>query len=152
MKSPTRGNGAAIWLESVKKTGFRICVLEFEDGSNGTAEVNWIAVQPVLSGTQIGTTSLGSWTTGTECKRIDFPQVSVDLETVHFAMHTAISIKVKLTGQVLRSAHLRENLTSLLWCLHNGTGCRDFLQFFYLLVTQAGQLFILISRYFHENR
>ena len=75
VESPTRGHGAVVWLESVQITGFRICVLEFGDGSNGTAEVNWIALQSAPSGSQMGSTALNSWTTGTKCKKIDFPQV-----------------------------------------------------------------------------
>ena len=76
VKSPTRGYGGAIWVESESQNGFKTCISEYSEGSNGTAEVNWIAVQSAPSGTQTGTTSLSSWTTGTECKRIDFPQVS----------------------------------------------------------------------------
>ena len=75
VESPTRGHGAAVWLESVQVTGFRICVLEFGDGSNGTAEVNWIALQSAPSGSQMGSTALNAWTTGTKCKKIAFPQV-----------------------------------------------------------------------------
>ena len=62
------------------KSRFKTCISEYSFGSNKTGEVNWIAVQSVPSGTQMGTTSLNSWTTGTECKRIDFPQVS----SIHF--------------------------------------------------------------------
>ncbi|KAJ7382889.1 hypothetical protein OS493_031947 [Desmophyllum pertusum] len=74
VKSETTRNGAAIWVEDVTANGFTVCVLEFGDGSNDTAEVNWIAVQSAPSGSQLGATSLNSWTTGTECKRIDFQQ------------------------------------------------------------------------------
>lgn len=77
VESPTRGHGAVVWLESVQVTGFRICVLEFGDGSNGTAEVNWIALQSAPSGSQMGSTALNSWATGTKCKKIDFPQVKI---------------------------------------------------------------------------
>ena len=76
-RSPTRGNGAAIWVESEDQNQFTTCVSEYGEGSNGTAEVNWIAVQSVPSGAQIGTADLDPWTTGTQCKRIDFPQVSI---------------------------------------------------------------------------
>ena len=76
-RSPTRGNGAAIWVELEDQNQFTTCVSEYGEGSNGTAEVNWIAVQSVPSGAQIGTADLDSWTTGTQCKRIDFPQVSI---------------------------------------------------------------------------
>ena len=70
-----RGNGAAIWVESANKKGFSVCVLEYGNGSSGTAEVNWIALQSAPSGAQTGTASLNSWATGTECKKIYFPQV-----------------------------------------------------------------------------
>ena len=76
-RSLTRGNGAAIWVESEDQNQFTTCVSEYGEGSNGTAEVNWIAVQSVPSGAQTGTADLDSWTTGTQCKRIDFPQVSI---------------------------------------------------------------------------
>ena len=78
VKNPSRGNGAAIWVESEETSQFTTCISEYGDGSNGTAEVNWIAVQSVPSGAQIGTTALNSWTTGTKCKKIDFPQVSLN--------------------------------------------------------------------------
>ena len=76
-RSPTRGNGAAIWVESEDQNQFTTCVSEYGEGSNGTAEVNWIAVQSVPSGAQIGTAYLDSWTTGTQCKRIDLHQVRI---------------------------------------------------------------------------
>ena len=79
VKNPFRGNGAAIWVGSEDTNQFTTCISEYGDGSNGTAEVNWIAVQSVPSGAQVGTTTLNSWTTGTECKKIDFPQVSPSL-------------------------------------------------------------------------
>ncbi|XP_044179849.1 uncharacterized protein LOC122961271 isoform X2 [Acropora millepora] len=68
------GNGAAIWVESTDRTQFRACTYEYSNGSNSTAKINWIALQSAPIGAQLGTTSLDSWTTGTECKKIDFPQ------------------------------------------------------------------------------
>ena len=50
-------------------------MLEFSDGSNGTAELNCLAIQAAPVGAQLGTASLNSWTTGTECKAISFQQV-----------------------------------------------------------------------------
>ena len=67
--------GAAIWVESVSTSGFTACVLEFGDGSNGTAEVNWVALQSTPPESQLGTASLKTWTTGTECQKIDFQTV-----------------------------------------------------------------------------
>ena len=73
--SPTHRYGAAVWIEDVSKGGFTVCVLEFGEGSNGSAEVNWIALQSVPPGSQLGTVTLNAWTTGTECKTINFKQV-----------------------------------------------------------------------------
>ena len=75
VNNQARGNGAAIWVESADRTQFRACIYEYSNGSNSTAEINWIALQSAPKGAQLGTTSLDSWTTGTECKKIDFPQV-----------------------------------------------------------------------------
>ena len=77
VKGETPRNGAAVWVEEVKASEFTVCVLEFGDGSNKSVEVNWIAFQSALPGSQIGITSLNAWTTGTECKRIDFQQVRI---------------------------------------------------------------------------
>ena len=52
-------------------------MLEFSDGSNGTAELNCQAIQAAPVGAQLGTASMDSWTTGTECKTISFQQVSL---------------------------------------------------------------------------
>ena len=77
VKSQTPRNGAAVWVEGVKASKFTVCVLEFSQGSNKSLEVNWIAFTDKFHGSQIATTSLNSWTTGTECKRIDFQQVRI---------------------------------------------------------------------------
>ena len=75
VNNQARGNGAAIWVESADRTQFRVCIYEYSDGSNSTAEINWIALQSAPKRAQLGTTSLDPWTTGTECKKIVFPQV-----------------------------------------------------------------------------
>ena len=71
-RAQIRGNGAAIWVEWADRTQFRTCIYEYGNGSNSTAEINGIALQSALKGAQLGTTSLDSWTTGTECKRSTF--------------------------------------------------------------------------------
>ena len=76
LKSQTPRNGAAVWVEAVTASEFTVCILEFGNGSNKTIEVNWLSFQASLHGSQTGTTSLNSWTTGTECRRIDFQQVN----------------------------------------------------------------------------
>ena len=70
-------NGAAVWVESEDQRQFRPCISEYIDGSNAAAELNWIALESASSGAQLGTTSLDSWTTGTKCKKVDFPLVSL---------------------------------------------------------------------------
>ncbi|XP_078384224.1 uncharacterized protein LOC144666717 [Oculina patagonica] len=73
-RSQTTRNGAAVWVEDVTTTGFTVCILKFGDRSNRTAQINWIAVQSAKPGSQIGTTSLSSWTGGRKCSWIDFGQ------------------------------------------------------------------------------
>ncbi|KAL9961051.1 hypothetical protein ACROYT_G029931 [Oculina patagonica] len=74
VKSQTPRSGAAVWVEDVKASEFTVCVLEFGDGSNNSVQADWLAFETALPDSQIGTTSLNAWTTGTECKRIDFQQ------------------------------------------------------------------------------
>ena len=75
VNNQARGNGASIWVESTDRTQFRACIYEYSNGSNSTAEINWIALQSASKGAQLGTASLDSWTTGTDCKKIGFPLV-----------------------------------------------------------------------------
>ncbi|CAH3153756.1 unnamed protein product, partial [Porites evermanni] len=81
-KSSTRGNGAAIWVESVNNKEFTVCVLEYGDGSSGTSQVNWMALQSVPTGAQLGTASLNSWSGGTNCKRIAFEKLFLALPNI----------------------------------------------------------------------
>ena len=74
-RKPGQTNGAAVWVESSKNNGFRFCILEYGEGSNRTAELNWVALQSAPPGAQVGSTSMKSWTTGTVCKKIGFKQV-----------------------------------------------------------------------------
>ena len=76
VKSQTSRNGAAIWVEDVTANGFTACIVEYAEGSNGTTEVNWMALQSAPSGSQMETSSLDAWTSGTECKKIAFKKVS----------------------------------------------------------------------------
>ena len=75
VKSSIPRNGAAIWVEDVTASGFTICVVEYGQGSNGTTEMDWIALKSAPPRSQLGTVSLDPWTTGTKCKRIVFKQV-----------------------------------------------------------------------------
>ena len=90
VKSQTPRNGAAVWVEDVTASEFTVCVLEFGNGSNETVEGNWLSFQASLRGSQIGTASLNSWTTGTECKRIDFQQVSAIFFLIFFCFKLII--------------------------------------------------------------
>ena len=76
VRSLTSRNGAAIWVEDVTANGFTACIVEYAEGSNGTTEVNWMALQSAPPGSQMETSSLDAWTSGTECKKIAFKQVS----------------------------------------------------------------------------
>ena len=75
VNSLTSRNGAAIWVEDVTANGFTVCIVEYEEGSNGATEVNWMALQSAPSGSQMGTSSLDAWTSGTACTKISFKQV-----------------------------------------------------------------------------
>ena len=72
VKNPEGGDGLAFWLESENPCRFTACVLEFSDGSNGTAELNWLARRAAPAGTQLRTTSLDSWSTEKGVKRLPF--------------------------------------------------------------------------------
>lgn len=76
VKSAILRNGAAIWVEDVSVNGFTACLVEYAQGSNGTTEVNWMALQSAPPGSQMDTTFLEPWTSGTTCKKIAFKQVS----------------------------------------------------------------------------
>ena len=79
-----RENGAAIWAESVNNKAFTVCVLEYGDGSSGASQVNWMALQSVPAGAQLGTAYLNAWTTGTKCKRIAFEKVRLVQFSIFF--------------------------------------------------------------------
>ena len=99
VNNQARGNGAAIWVESADRTQFRACIYEYSNGSNSTAEINWIALQSAPKGAQLGTTSLDSWTTGTECKKIDFPQVRSFVLGLPTRCPCRINLKKAETGE-----------------------------------------------------
>ena len=82
-----RGDGAAIWVESVDNKAFTVCVLEYGDGSSGASQVNWMALQSIPTGAQLGTASLNAWTTGTKCKRIAFEKVQFVQSFIFFCIN-----------------------------------------------------------------
>ena len=94
-KSSTRGNGAAIWVESVNNKAFTVCVLEYGDGSSGASQVNWMALQSVPAGAQLGTASLNAWTTGTKCKRIAFEKVRLVQSFICFCINFILFVSYK---------------------------------------------------------
>ena len=63
VNNKARGNGAAFWVESADRAQFRACIYEYSNGSNSSAEINWIALQSDPKGAQLGITSMDSWTT-----------------------------------------------------------------------------------------
>ncbi len=93
VKSPTPRYGAAIWVENVTARGFTVCVLEFGEGSNETIQMNWIALQGIPRGSQLGSISLSSWTTGTKCEKINFQQVSCHFKIV-LLMHDGVTVGI----------------------------------------------------------
>ena len=95
VKRRTFRNGAAVWVEAVTARQFTACVLELGNGSNRTLEVNWLSFQASLRGSQSGTRSLNSWTTGTECKRIDFQQASIKFSILIITSVNPMSVKRK---------------------------------------------------------
>ena len=72
-------NGAAVWVESEDQRQFRPCISEYIDGSNAAAEIklDCLGICPLRSTTRNHFNSLDSWTTGTKCKKADFPLVSL---------------------------------------------------------------------------
>ena len=90
-KRSTRGNGAAIWVESVNNKAFTACVLEYGDGSSSISQVNWMALQSVPTGALLGTASLNSWSGGTNCKRIAFEKVRFALFFILFNFSLFVS-------------------------------------------------------------
>ena len=52
-----------LWVESADRTQFRAFIYEYSNGSNSSAEINWIALQSAPKGAQLCITSLDSWTT-----------------------------------------------------------------------------------------
>ena len=72
-------NGAAVWVESEDQRQFRPCISEYIDGSNAAAEIklDCLGICPLRSTTRNHFNSLDSWTTGTKCKKVDFPLVSL---------------------------------------------------------------------------
>ena len=99
VNNQARGNGAAIWVKSADRTQFRACIYEYSNGSNSAAEINWIVLQSAPKGAQLGTTSLDSWTTGTECKKIDFPQVRSFVLGLPTRCPCRINLKKAETGE-----------------------------------------------------
>ncbi|XP_022808410.1 uncharacterized protein LOC111345401 [Stylophora pistillata] len=91
-ESPGHRYGAAVWVESVSTRGFTTCVLEYGDGSNGTSEINWVALQSVPTGSQLETVHLKAWTTGTNCRTITFKE----------RFKTSPTILVTVSHEVLR--------------------------------------------------
>ena len=90
-KRSTRGNGAAIWVESVNNKAFTACVLEYGDGSSSISQVNWMALQSVPTGALLGTASLNSWSGGINCKRIAFEKVRFALFFILFNFSSFVS-------------------------------------------------------------
>ena len=72
-------DSAVVWTSDVTQRSFRVCVLESGPGTNGSAVVNWIAFRGAPSGMLDGAASFSTFTSGTKCERVNFPQVCVQL-------------------------------------------------------------------------
>ena len=102
MKRQTHGNGAALWVEDVKASEFTVCILEYFSGSNNSLEVNYLAFEASPNGSQTGTTSLNSWTTGTKCKRIDFQQVRIHVLSIIEISNEFLTKATKIVDEDIR--------------------------------------------------
>ena len=85
---------------------FTVCVLEYGDGSSGASQVNWMALQSVPAGAQLGTASLNAWTTGTKCKRIAFEKVRLVQFLIFFCNFISfVSFSLSLYTRYFMSIH-----------------------------------------------
>ena len=66
---------AAMWVESVSTTGFRVCARESGIGNNGSGIINWLAFQDQPHLTHGSLSLSGIWTTETKCDQVIFSQV-----------------------------------------------------------------------------
>ncbi|XP_078382499.1 uncharacterized protein LOC144665190 isoform X3 [Oculina patagonica] len=63
-----------IWVEDVKISGFRACLVVGGQGDAGNTTIDWFAFQGSQSGAYHGAASFGLFTTGTQCKTVTFLQ------------------------------------------------------------------------------
>ena len=68
-------DSAVMWTSDVTQRSFRVCVLESGPATNGSAVVNWIAFRGAPSGMLDGAASFSTFTSGTNCERVNFAQV-----------------------------------------------------------------------------
>ena len=68
-------DSAVVWTAGVTRSSFRVCMMETGVGTNGSADVNWLAYQGTPTGMLGGVASFATFTSGTKCKRVDFAQV-----------------------------------------------------------------------------
>ena len=66
---------SAVWVQSLSKRGFEVCVREAGIGANGTGIINWLAFQDKPQMTHGSVALKGVWTTETKCENVVFKQV-----------------------------------------------------------------------------
>ena len=71
---PSVHDSAVVWTTEVTQNNFRVCVLESGIGTNGFV-VNWTAFNGISSSALDGAASFNTFTSGTQCERVDFAQV-----------------------------------------------------------------------------
>ena len=68
-------DSASIWVEDVKSSRFKVCLVQGGRGSELNTTIDWFAFQGSQSGVHHGETGFKLFTTGTKCNRVTFPQV-----------------------------------------------------------------------------
>ena len=93
--------------------GFTACVVEYAQGSNGTTEVNWMALQSAPPGSQMDIAFLDPWMSGTTCKKIALKQVS---QRQAFTLKFVTFDKQGKKGEIEKSRYeLDKNITKGLY-------------------------------------
>ena len=66
-----------IWVEDVKVSGFKACVVVGGQSNAGNTTIDWFAFEGSQSGAYDGVASFDLFTTGSQCKTVNFPKVRI---------------------------------------------------------------------------
>lgn len=72
-----------IWVEDVKISGFKACLVVGGQGDAGNTTIDWFAFQGTQSGAYDGAARFDLFTTGTQCKTVKFPRVRLTLSLIN---------------------------------------------------------------------